>query len=132
MMTKIRNILRRKIQLCKINKDDKYIEMQFKLTNFIRFNKEDFSIKTNKTQNIPFNYKKHSKNIFSIKINLKDFPSDSVMFDFYYKNRMLWLEPDENIDSILELNRKIYIVKVNKYLLLNKYYIYFIIIKYNK
>lgn len=132
MMTKIRNILRRKFQLCKINKDDKYIEMQFKLTNFIRFNKEDFSIKTNKTQNIPFNYKKHSKNIFSIKINLKDFPSDSVMFDFYYKKRMLWLVPDENIDTILELNRKIYIVKVNKSLILTKYKTNFDLVNRNK
>lgn len=120
-MNRIRNILRRKFQLCKISVDDKYIEMQFKLTNFIRFNKEYFSIKTNKTQNIPFNYKKHSKNIFSIKINLKDFPSDSVVFDFYYKKRILWLVSDKNIDTTLELNRKIYIVKVNKSLTLTKY-----------
>src|SRR5699024_925441 len=121
MMNKIRNILRRKFQLCNINIDSKNIEMKFKLTNFIHFNKENFSIKTNKIQNISFNFKKHSKNVFSIKINLNDLPSDNLTFDFYYKNQMLWLVSNEDIDTILELKNKIYIVKVNKSLMLNKY-----------
>lgn len=96
------------------------MKMEFKLTNFINFNKENFSIK-NETQDIPFNYVKFSKNNFSIKINLQDIPDENVTFNFHYKKQMLWLVADENISNILELNEKIYIVKVNKSLNLTKY-----------
>src|SRR5699024_11930505 len=106
MMNKIKNILRRKFQLCNINIDSKNIEMNFKLTNFIHFNKENFSIKTNKIQNISFNFKKHSNNVFSIKIKLNDLPSYNLTFDFYYKNQMLWVVSNEVIDTILELKNK--------------------------
>ncbi|MGW7948392.1 CDP-glycerol glycerophosphotransferase family protein [Staphylococcus xylosus] len=113
-------MLRRKFQLCKISVDKQYMKMEFKLTNFINFNKENFSIK-NETQDIPFNYVKFSKNNFSIKINLQDIPDENVTFNFHYKKQMLWLVADENISNILELNEKIYIVKVNKSLNLTKY-----------
>lgn len=113
-------MLRRKFQLCKISVDKQYMKMEFKLTNFINFNKENFSIK-NETQDIPFNYVKFSKNNFSIKFNLQDIPDENVTFNFHYKKQMLWLVADENITNILELNEKIYIVKVNKSLNLTKY-----------
>ncbi|MGS5800285.1 hypothetical protein ACVENB_00015 [Staphylococcus aureus] len=120
MINKISSMLRRKFQLCKISVDKQYMKMEFKLTNFINFNKENFSIK-NETQDIPFNYVKFSKNNFSIKINLQDIPDENVTFNFHYKKQMLWLVADENISNILELNEKIYIVKVNKSLNLTKY-----------
>ncbi|NWK84948.1 CDP-glycerol glycerophosphotransferase family protein [Staphylococcus sp. GSSP0090] len=124
-------MLRRKFQLCKINVDKQYLEMDFKLTNFIRFNSEDFYIK-NKTQDIPYEFVRFSKNIFSIKINLKDIPDSSMTFDLYYKKRMLWLVADENIDNALELGNKIYIVKVDKSLMLNKYKTNFDLLNENK
>ena len=45
MINKISNVLRRKFQLNNINIDEEYIKMGFKLTNFILFNKDDFTIK---------------------------------------------------------------------------------------
>lgn len=131
MINKLSGMLRRKFQLCKINVDNQYMKMEFKLTNFIRFNSEDFFIK-NKNQDIPYIYENSSKNTFSIKINLKDIQDNTVTFDFYYKKRMLWLVADENIDNILEVDRKIYIVKVNKSLILTKYKTNFNLINKNK
>lgn len=124
-------MLRRKFQLCKISVDKQYIEMEFKLTNFIHFNKKHFSIK-NKNKEIPFRYKDFSKNSFSIKVNVKDLPNDRLTFDFHYKKRMLWLVAYKNIDNILELNEKIYIVKVNKNLKLTEYNTNFRLVNKNK
>lgn len=120
MINKISNVLRRKFQLNNINIDEEYIKMGFKLTNFIFFNKDDFSIKI-ENQDIPFDYIKFSKTYFSIKIHIKDIPDNNTSFDFYYKKQMLWLVADENIDTTLELNEKMYIVNVNKALFLTKY-----------
>lgn len=124
-------MLRRKFQLCKISVDKQYIEMEFKLTNFIHFNKKLFSIK-NKNKEIPFHYEDFSKNSFSIRINVKDLPNDSLTFDFHYKKRMLWLVAYKNIDSILELDKKIYIVKINKNLTLTEYNTNFSLANKNK
>src|SRR5699024_7426458 len=124
-------MLRRKFQLCKISVDKQYIEMEFKLTNFIHFNKKHFSIK-NKNKEIPFRYKDFSKNSFSIKVNVKDLPNDRLTFDFHYRKRMLWIVAYKNMDNILELNEKIYIVKVNKNLKLTEYNTNFRLVNKNK
>ena len=63
MINKISNVLRRKFQLNNINIDEEYIKMGFKLTNFILFNKDDFTIKI-ENQDIPFDYIKFEKTIF--------------------------------------------------------------------
>ena len=52
---------------------------------------------------------------------MKDIPNDNVTFNFHYKKQMLWLVAYENINNILELNEKIYIVKMNKNLNLTEY-----------
>lgn len=113
-------MLRRKFQLYKINVNKHYVEMNFKLKNFICFNKDDFYIR-NEFQEVPFNYTKLSKNTFSIKIDLGNLSTDEVTFHFYYKKKLLWLVANENIDNVLELYNQIYIVKVDKSLTLTKY-----------
>lgn len=52
MINKISNVLRRKFQLNNINIDEEYIKMGFKLTNFILFNKDDFTIKIENQDNV--------------------------------------------------------------------------------
>lgn len=113
-------MLRRKFQLYKINVNKRNVEMEFELTNFIRFNKDDFYIK-NEFREVPFDYVKLSRNTFSIKIDLENFSTDKVTFNFYYKKKLLWLVADENIDNVLELYNQIYIVKVDKSLTLTRY-----------
>ncbi|WP_221929516.1 hypothetical protein, partial [Staphylococcus haemolyticus] len=120
MIHKISTMLRRKFQLYKINVNKQYIEMNFELTNFIRFNIDDFYIR-NKFREVPFNYTQLSKNTFSIKINLENLSTDEVTFNFYYKKKLLWLVGSETINSVLELHKKLYIVKVDKSLTLTKY-----------
>ncbi|MDM7864521.1 CDP-glycerol glycerophosphotransferase family protein [Staphylococcus borealis] len=120
MIHKISTMLRRKFQLYKISVNKQHVEMKFELTNFVHFNKNYFCIK-NESREVPFDYLKLSKNTFSIKINLENLSTDKVTFDFYYKKKLLWLVADENINSVLELYKKIYIVKVDKSLTLTKY-----------
>ncbi|WP_394868123.1 hypothetical protein, partial [Staphylococcus borealis] len=83
MIHKISTMLRRKFQLYKINVNKRNVEMEFELTNFIRFNKDDFYIK-NEFREVPFDYVKLSRNTFSIKIDLENFSTDKVTFNFYY------------------------------------------------
>jgi len=117
---KIKKILRKRFELNKISIDDQYMNMEFKLKNFINFNNRKFFIK-NKNLDVPFYYEKNSKNSFSVKINLNYIINKAITFDFYYKDQMLWLTADKNIHDILEIYNKIYIIKVDKNLTLHQY-----------
>ncbi|MGW7808453.1 CDP-glycerol glycerophosphotransferase family protein [Staphylococcus xylosus] len=131
MINKITSMFRRGFELYKISVGNQYLNMEFKLKNFIKFNNKNFSVK-NKNQNVPFYYEKVSKNIFSVKINLNHITNEAITFDFYYKNQMLWLVADKNIDTILEVNNKIYIIRVDKTLILTQYKTNFDLAQNNK
>ena len=117
---KIKRVLQKRFELKKISIDGQYLHMVFKVKNFIIFNSKSFSIKT-KNLDIPFYYEKISKNLFSIKIDINYVINEAITFDFYYKGQMLWLIADKKIPEVLEIDNKVYIIKVDKSLILNQY-----------
>ena len=117
---KIKRVLQKRFELKKISIDGQYLHMVFKVKNFIIFNSKSFSIKT-KNLDIPFYYEKISKNLFSIKIDINYVINEAITFDFYYKGQMLWLIADKKIHEVLEIDNKVYIIKVDKSLILNQY-----------
>src|SRR5699024_11240798 len=58
--------------------------------------------------------------------------SKDLSFSFFYKNKKLWTTSEKNLNHILEVNNNIYILKVDKSLLLSKYKTNFNFIDYEK
>lgn len=94
--------------------------MQFNLYNFIGFKKKNFYMKLN-GYDIPYEFRKVSKNIIEVKIDIQHIENDNNAFYFYYKNKKLWLIMSKDLSGDFELASNIYIMKVNKGLTLNKY-----------
>lgn len=120
MINKIGNILRRKFELNNISSNDQHFIMQFKLTNFVNFRHKKFSIKI-KNRDVPYEVIKLSHNLLKVKISAEHIYNNNSAFNFYYRQKKLWLVTNKNTNDILEINNKIYIIKVNKNLTLTQY-----------
>ena len=120
MINKIGIILRRKFELNNISSNDQHFIMQFKLTNFVNFRHKKFSIKI-KNRDVPYEVIKLSHNLLKVKISAEHIYNNNSAFNFYYSQKKLWLVTNKNTNDILEINNKIYIIKVNKNLTLTQY-----------
>lgn len=120
VLSKIRRLVRRKFELYDLKLSEEALVMQFSLHNFVMFNKRDFYIKLN-GYGIPYNFRKVSKNIVEARIDTRSIVKDNNVFDFYYKNKKLWLVMPNDLKAIFEIKNKVYISKVNKSLTLNRY-----------
>ncbi|GAA5422230.1 CDP-glycerol glycerophosphotransferase family protein [Tetragenococcus halophilus] len=119
MLSKVKRILRRKFELYDLKLNKENLVMQFKLDNFIIFNNKDFYLKLNGS-NISYSFKKISQNIVEAQVDTR-FLNNNNTFDFYYKSKKLWLVMSKEVDDVFEINDRIYIGKVDKSLMLNKY-----------
>lgn len=115
----MKRILRRKFELYDLKLNKENLVMQFKLDNFIIFNNKDFYLKLNGS-NISYSFKKISQNIVEAQVDTR-FLNNNNTFDFYYKSKKLWLVMSKEVDDVFEINDRIYIGKVDKSLMLNKY-----------
>lgn len=113
-------MLRRKFELYNFNLDEKKITVQFALFNFIDFKNKHFHVRLNDYE-VPYSFEKITKDIIEIKIDIKYVTKDNNNFCFYYKAKKLWVVMDKDLQSNFELSSSIYIMKVNKSLMLNKY-----------
>lgn len=120
MIKKIKNTLRRKFELFKVSANVQNITLYFKLKNFINFNTNDFFIEINNEKK-HCHVKKKSSNYIEIVINSEYIFDKDLSFSFFYKNRKLWTTSDKNLNHVMEVNSNIYILNVDKNLLLNKY-----------
>ncbi|MEN1895682.1 CDP-glycerol glycerophosphotransferase family protein [Staphylococcus nepalensis] len=120
MIKKIKNTLRRKFELFKVSANVQNITLYFKLKNFINFDTNDFFIEINNEKK-HCDVKKKSNNYIEIVINSEYIFDKDLSISFFYKNKKLWTISDKNLNHVMEVNSNIYVLNVDKNLLLKKY-----------
>ncbi|MDR5650338.1 CDP-glycerol glycerophosphotransferase family protein [Staphylococcus nepalensis] len=131
MIKRIKSTLRRKFELVKVSADNQNIKLYFKLKNFIKLDANNFFIEINNEKK-HCKVKKKSNNYIEIDVNSEHILNKDLSFSFFYKNKKLWTTSEKNLNHILEVNNNIYILKVDKSLLLSKYKTNFNFIDYEK
>lgn len=120
MIKRLKKTLKRKFELTKISIENQSLVLGFNLQNFVYFDKNKLFLEIDGTKN-PLIVDKKSNNYIEVKIKLKYVIEKGNRFTFSYRNKKLWVVPSENLNHILEVSNKIYIIKIDKDIFFNKY-----------